>query len=512
MTAVAGLGLIKDIPEACDPYLPALADFAGSSVQFDVISNTIRGAVTAHWNGGEGACQIEADARRIALRRLKLRDARLGSLAGELTADRAGSYVAIDADTWSLGTGLPLPAGLPMADVLKLLPEMQLRWPTPDHRTSISLVGPGRARLEAIVGGATPIRLSANELPLVLLQGLLPEPLVIGGGHIVQASATLNEGRPEFSARLSQARMLAAGWSFGPLDGQMAAVLVPGGTVQISADLLSGEQTKPVIGAQPAPPMGRITFTGNAKDAHITISCEAVESLLARLRGPAQLPDLSGSLALVADVSFAARTVQVELRNLDLGKAALRLRNHDFIRDLTAKLLGNARIADGKVDVSLDGQLRSGEIRIPGEWLLLAEQTPRFTLDVSARHEQGQLAELVLNRAMIRAANAAGEPLPGGFSAQFDGRVTGDRLAGTVKGVFDHFNLARLTALVVPGKVQVGGEGAAVFQVHLDGGEVRRIEGSFLPLGADLDVERGKLKVGGITGGVHFTIGGEAKP
>jgi hypothetical protein len=268
----------------------------------------------------------------------------------------------------------------------------------------------------------------------------------------------------------------------------------------VSADLLSGEQ-----------PIGRLAFSGNATAARISVECGAVESLIARLRGPAQLPDLTGSFAAQADVTFAPG-VSIELANLELDKAALRLRNHDFIRYLSAKLRGKARIAEGKVDLSLDGHLRSCEVRIPGEWLALTPPSPRFTLDANARHEQGQLAELVLGRAMVRAADAAGEAIPGGYSAQFEGRLAGERLAGVIRGVLDHADLAKLTGLVVPGQVKVGGEGAAALLVHIDGGEVNRIDGALLPLGADLDIERGKLKVGGITGSVKFTIGGGGKP
>ena len=500
ITVFEGIGMIAKAPEVFDPYLPALADCAGTSILRDVASDTLRGTVIARWEGGEGTCDIDADARRIVLRRLAVRDAKLGSASGELTADRAGTTVAFDAGTWTAGPGLPLPSGLPMSDVARLLPELQVRWPTSDHRTSLAVVGPGRARLEVILGGAVPPRLVASELPLVLLQGLLPAPLLIGGGHIVQASAVLHEGRPEFSARLSQARMLAQGWSLGPIDGQVAAVLVPGGTVQVSADLLSGEQ-----------PLGRLSFSGNAANARVSIQCSAVESLIARLRGPAQLPDLTGSFSAQADVAFVPG-VSIGLANLELDQAALRLGNHDFIRQLSAKLRGTARIIEGRVEVSLDGHLRACEVRIPGEWLALTPPSPRFTLDASARHEQGQLAELVLARAMVRAADSAGEAIPGGYSAQFEGRLSGAQLSGVIHGVVDHADLARLTALVVPGQVKVGGEGAATLQVRIDGGEVSRIDGALLPLGADLDVERGKLKVGGITGNVKFTIGGGGKP
>jgi hypothetical protein len=76
--------------------------------------------------------------------------------------------------------------------------------------------------------------------------------------------------------------------------------------------------------------------------------------------------------------------------------------------------------------------------------------------------------------------------------------------------VADHADLAYLTSLVVPGEFKVTGEGAVAFQADLVGGEVKRIHGTFLPLGADLDIERGKLRVGGVTGSVKFSIGGPA--
>jgi len=498
LRVVEGIGLTGLIPREFDPWLPPMADFTGTRVIVDVVSDTIRGAGKVQWVGGSGSCEIDADMRRAVIRRLQVQDAKLGSLEGTLTADRAGTSVAIDAVTWNAGPGLPLPKGLPLAEVAKLMPELQIRWPTSDRRTSIALVGAGRSRLEVVLGGATPPRINAAEVPLVLVQGFLPAPLVIGGGHVVEASAVLHDGRPEFSARLSQARLLAEGWSFGPIDGMVAAVTnlqVPGGDVQVSADL----------------PIGKLTFAGNAATGRVGVTCKAVETLIGRLRGPIGMPELSGSLSLQAGFTVSSGVIRVSVERLELADAQLRLSRRDLIRDLTARLSGTASISPALIDLDLGGHLKAGDIRIPDDWLSLAARTPIFSLDVGIRFEAGKFTELKLRRAMVRAADGAGEPTPGGFSAQLEGVVAGSLYDGRVLGIVDHADLAWLTSLVVPGQVQVGGEGAVSFQAAVTGGEIHRIDGSFLPMGADLDINRGKLKVGGITGGVNFTIGGEKK-
>ncbi|HAT10066.1 MAG TPA: hypothetical protein DCS97_05615 [Planctomycetes bacterium] len=495
LRAVEGIGLIGAIPEAALPWLPALVDASGSRVEVEVVSNTIRGSAKAVWQGGRATCDIDADARRLHLRRLVVQDERLGMIEGGLVAARNGSEVALDCTSWTPGTGLPVPAALPLADIRRQLPELQVRWPTSDQRTSIALRGAGKARLELIVGTGHPLRVQAEELPLVLVQGLLPSPLLIGGGHVVSASAVLSDSRPQFSARLSQARLLAEGWAFGPLDGDVAVVVLPEGGVQVSAKL----------------PIGTIGFSGDHRAGKIAIACDTVEGLLARLVGPAQLPDLTGRLALEARFSVVERSVALTVDRLDLTGAQLRLRAHELVRALTAKLRGKALLRPGAVDVEIGGHLLEGEMRIPDDWLQLAVRRPIFSVALAARFGEGRLDELVLSQAMVRAADASGEPVPGGFSVQFEGRLSGDDLAGKVIGVADHADLAYLTSLIVPGEVKVVGEGAVAFQADLVGGEVKRIHGSFLPLGADLDIERGKLRVGGVTGSVKFSIGG-SKP
>lgn len=505
LVAVAeGMGLIGAPPAELVAWLPPLADFSGSVVAIDPVSDTFRGPLTAAWEGGEAACDLAADPRRINLLRLRLRDARLGSAEGSLTAERSGASLMVDASPWQAGPGLPVPAGLPFADMARLLPTLQVRWPTTDRRTALALVGPGRSRLELTLGGGAPPRLTATEIPLVMAQGLMPAPLVLGGGHVVEARAVLVPDRPEFSAEVRQARLLAEGWSFGPLDGLVAVVVSPGGDVRVSADLPKAETPRG------RPPI-RLVFAGNARRGQVAVECDKVEGLLGRLRGPLNLPDLAGSLALEAGFAFADGAAQIEVKRLELGQAMLRLAGRDFVDEATARLSGTVRADGRQIAVDLGGQLQGGRLRIPGQWLPLAAQTPLFSIEVTVRLAEGRFTGLALQRAMVRAATTAGEPLPGGYSAQFDGSLDA-QLAGRATGVVDHADLGWLAAVLIPGQVQVAGEGAAAFQAELIGGEVKRIDGAFMPLGADLDIDRGALRVGGITGSLRFTIGGEKKP
>ncbi|MBN8524204.1 MAG: hypothetical protein J0M02_02585 [Planctomycetes bacterium] len=496
LAALAGMELIRPLPQEFTAVLPGMVDVSGSSVQVDAESETVRGEVRAAWAGGSASCLVDSDARRVNLRRLVLRDERFGAIEGTLVADRSGERLALDASSWQAGGGLPIPANLPLADIGKLLPELQVRWPTSEGRCTVALVGPGRARLEAVVGGGAPVRIAASELPLVMVQGLLPKPLVLGGGHLVSATATLAEGRPEFAGEVRQARLLAEGWSFGPLDGQVAAVSQPGGGVQVSAKLPIG----PGDGTA-------IAYSGGAAGGRLQIDCPAIEALLGRVRGPVRMPDLTGRISLTAEYEFSEQAVLVRIPGFDLSDCVLRLVGREIATAISTRLSGSASIAKDRIEVDLGGQLRSGAVRIPDEWLPLAAKSPIFSLDLVAELRDGQLAELNLRRAMIRAADASGEPVAAGYSAQLEGKLAGERLAGRLVGIVDHADLAWITSRVVPGHVAVEGEGAVAFQATIDGGEPKRIDGTFLPLGADLDVERGKLRVGGITGGVRFSIG-----
>lgn len=500
LAALHGIGLIPSPPADLSAWLPAVIDASGTSFQVDPISDTVRGDAKATWNGGRARCQIDADARRVTLRRFSAEDQRLGAIEGVLAVGRVGDWVSLDAGSWRAGPGLPIPAGLPLTDIAKLLPELQMRWPTGDRRISLALVGPGRARLEALIGGPAPVRISAAELPLVMIQGLLPPPLVLGGGHVVSAVANLDPGRPEFSGEVRQARLLAEGWSFGPLDGHVAAVAAPGGGVQVSAKL-------PIGGGDGT----AIAFTGATASGTLTVDCPAIDALLARLRGPIRLPDVTGAVSFSFTYGITAEAVRIEVPRLELSKALIRLGGRDFVRDVSARMSGTVVASSSQVEVDLGGHLRSGDIRIPDEWLSLAAQSPLFSINMAASMREGQLVELTLRQAMVRAADRSGEPSPGGFSAQLEGKLSGGT-SGRIVGIVDHAELGWIAARLVPGQVQVAGEGAVAFQALIDGGDVRRIDGTFLPLGADLDIERGKLRVGGVTGGIRFSIGGQAKP
>lgn len=497
LAAVVGLELIRPLPVEASAFLPGITVLSGSRIVCDPVAETVRGAVVAQWEGGRLEAILDADSRRSVLDRLAVSDRRLGELAGRLQFANHGLGINLDATAWKAGPALPLPPRLSLAEVAALLPRLQVNWPLPGQRTGIILSGPGPARLEVQFGGGAPARIQAAELPLALLQPFLPQPLLIGGGHAMTATATISEGRPDIAVDVRQARFLAEGWSFGPLDGRIAAVGIPGAGVQVTAELATAEL-----------PIGRIAFSGSAGAGTLTVECRKVEALLARLRGPLQLPDLTGSLALEVGFQPVAEGTQVVVRRLDLGAAELRLKGRDLVRGLEARLRGAATFSPTYVNIDLGGQLRGGDLRLLGTWLPIAARLPIFAIDLVAALDQGALASLELRRAMVRVADATGEPVAGGWSAQLSGRLAGEHLAGAVEGVVDHADLSWLAGLIAPGEVKVTGEGAVTFRAQVDAGEVTRIDGTFLPLGTDIDVGHGKIRVGGITGGIDFTLGG----
>lgn len=512
VAVAAGLGLVPPLPAPAASWLPALVDAAGTRLEHTAVADTWAGSIAAAWAGGSASARLDADRRRIRLDALAVQDARLGAMQGALACDRDGSGVAVEAAMWRAGPGLPLPSGLPLADIARLLPQLQLRWPVADRRLALSLSGPGRARLEVQFGGGQPPRVAASELPLVMVQGLVPAPLVLGGGQVVAASAVLAEGRTEISATLSQARLLANGWSFGPLDGRFALVAVPGRGVQVSAELPVGVAVpRPGgVGEVARPPeaqVRRVAFSGPGPSGAITINCPAVEGLLARLNGPGQLPDLDGDLDLKAEYAIGEDgTVTVRVASLGLAGSGLRLRGLDFMRGLALRLSGSARLSADGLDLDLGGHLRGGELRIADSWLPIAALTPLFSFDATARLAGGRFAGLAVRRIMVRAADLAGEPRPGGYSAQLEGTLSAE-VTGAISGVVDHADLAALLAFTPLRDVAVTGEAAVALDARFEAGRLLRVAGSFLPLGADLGIDQARFRVQGVTGRVMFAVG-----
>ncbi|MCS6970922.1 MAG: hypothetical protein RMM29_00730 [Planctomycetota bacterium] len=506
LDALAGLGYIAPLDRALDQWLPAEIDASGTRLERVVVSDTARGELCLRWEGGELRAALAADARRAQLTRLLLRDARWGELEGELTAARDGSRVQLVAARWQPGPALPLPAKLPLADIARLLPKLELRWPVGERQGEIAVSGANQARLALRLGGERPPRVLAEEVPLTLLAPLLPREVTIAGGQVVQGALTLAAGRRDLSARLSQLRVLADGWSIGPLDAQVAAVIGEG-LVQASGELLSAEPRRE---SAAQPPLARLQLTWTAQRTQIAGEAERVERLLALVRGPAALPELAGRLTAAGTLSVGD-AVSIAIDELTLRDGAWRTRQRDWLRALATRLQGRIEVQRDLVRIALDGQLMSGELRLPGQWLPVAALTPRFALAAGLRLSEGRMQELEIAQLLVRAADAAGQPLPGGFSAQFSGTLRGERQEGELRGVIDHAPLAFLSGLVLPPDLQISGEGAIVVEARFRDGEIQRIEGTFLPLGVGLDIAQGRLRIDGITGGLRFSLGDAAE-
>ncbi|MEK7413517.1 MAG: hypothetical protein AAB263_09420 [Planctomycetota bacterium] len=506
LSAIHELGLIPVIPEQVLPYLPGLVDVAGTRVAVDAVNSLWNGQIKAAWQGGGGSAELEVSSRIVAMRKVTLRDERLGGLHGEVKIDRRLKTVAVDADEWGMGSGIKIPSLVPMTEIAKALPKLQIRWPTNDRRLSVAVVGTGQSRLELVVGGEQPPRLLASELELSMAQRLLPSPLLILGGNIVSATASLDPGREEMVLQVRQARLVAEGWSFGALDGEVAARALPAAGIQVRADLYNGT----MIGERAE--IGRVSFTGTRQAGTLTIACKKIEALLARLAGPMQLPQVNGSIALEADYSITPERSTIDIKSLAVGTtgvADMQLLGRDFVRAVSAKMRGQAVFMPGNIDIGLQGQLLGGSLRLPGLWMDAAARTPIFSVQVGLVLRREGLAEIQLKQALVRSADAKGEPIVGGYSAGFTGALIGEHLAGTISGVVDHADLNWVASLISASQVKIAGEGAIVCAAQFNAGEVRRIDGTVLPLGADLDIDRGRLVVEGITGGITFSIGGQ---
>jgi hypothetical protein len=250
--------------------------------------------------------------------------------------------------------------------------------------------------------------------------------------------------------------------------------------------------------------IGTIGFTGDAHKGSLSVSCPGVESLLLRLRGPAVLPDLRGGLDLHLSYQHGEAGLDLAIDRARLTRTELRLGGGELLREVTTDLRGTIQVRPEAVVVRAGGQLRTGELFVSPSWLPLAAQTPIGSVEV--RILPGAVVELA--EVLVRAADAQGQPLPGGYSCQFSGRLAGDPVTGQVQGVIDHADLSWFASRLGSGDARIAGEGAIAIQAQIGGPRViHRITGTFLPLGTDLSLDNGRLQVRGITGGIRFSYG-----
>lgn len=482
---LADLELLPRLQHSAREWVPEHADLVGTVVVADRKWERFSGEAKARWTTGRGQADLQIDERFVRLGRLVIRDDALGSLDGQALIDTdvtSANTLAVTATAWSPGPRIPIPAVVPTKEILAAMPRAQLdatlkagAWDL-----ALRLSGTGQATLTWAEGA--PFRVVGQSIALPLLQPFLPPELTLAAGNANNLNVEVDgQGLRQVSATVEQARVLWQGWALGSLDGRVGVKVVSEG---IDLDLS-------------LPAFGKATWRAAPQGGHLVLEVTSAEALIARLKGPQALPELSGVALFDARLRRGETGYLADIDRLTLKAVGIT----DVLRTLDTELSGTVRLLATRMDAHLLGRITSGELRIPGGWRDLAKRRPRFNAEVS--YGNGLvLAEKILVRATD---DMTGEPLIDGYSAGLRGKFSLTDLKGTIIGVVDHADLGWINTLVPVADGVMGGEGAVTFTAQLMRSGIASIEGHFLPLDARLQLGK-VLSATGIKGSVKFRI------
>jgi hypothetical protein len=326
-----------------------------------------------------------------------------------------------------------------------------------------------------------PLSIDSKGIALSLLQPFLPRELTLAAGsaQLLHAEVGAN-GLNVATATVEQARVLWQGWALGGLDGQVVLKVVPTG---IDLDV-----TLPV--------MGKASWRSAEAGGRLEIDLDTAEALVVRLKGPQVLPPLSGAVLLDAKIRQTNTALLADIVRLRLKEVGIT----DGLRHLDNELSGTVSLHGARANAHVLGRITSGEVRIANVWHNLARHRPRFNAEVSLAN-----GLLLADNILIRATNAAGDPLIDGYSAGLRGSLSLSELSGTIHSVADHADLGWINTLIPNNDSVFGGEGAVTVTTVLQHGEIDSIKGHFLPLDAHLRLGQ-FFKATGIKGAVEFRI------
>lgn len=488
---LAALELVAKLPDEAARWLPDVVDATGTVVIADREWEHYTGTAKARWKGGHAQAALAIDRRQMRLDQLTIADEGLGTLDGGLTAGLSDRIAEVNATSWKPGPRIPLPAVVPAAAILAVLPQavLKVRDVPGGWDMVVQLNGPGQQGVLAWAPDK-PFTIDGSNLPLSLLQSFLPGDLTLAAGRAKRLHVMIDDGGlAEFTAEVEQTRTLWAGWALGTVDGTVA--------VRPLRNRQGGYDAAIGLG-----PLGSMRYAGDAKAGVLTVDLPAAESFMVRLKGPSKLPDLRGAVAFETTLQRDGDVLTGELRRLGLGRIEL----PDLLRGLDAKVEGRFRLRAGRLDTDLSGQLSSCELLLFGTWRDLAKRRPIFTARVVVTGESVLVEEL-----LVRATDQRGEPLPDGYSAGIRGRFATGEQSGLINGVADHADLGWLTGVIPIPDGRLLGECAVTFEAEIAPEGVRRVDGFFLPLDADLALGP-NIRAKGITGAVKFHLGSATSP
>ena len=532
LDGLAAMGLLPRVPDGIKRWLPARVDAAGSVVRSDMVNRrqggtsppVFRADAALRWADGAASARVTADQRRIQIDDLALRDPGLGHCtATAVTWDIAARRLSVlcpAAGGWHPGPRLPIPAEVPVADLLAVMPAARLTYDLAEGREALELVlegrdpGRERSRLAFAWQPQGQLRIEGRELPLALFGPLVPAWLELAGAApelrlAVDPGAPLGEGLREVWVRVRQGRLaLPGGITVGTLDGEFA--LRPSGPLAsapfaASCTLLRpGEGGEAAAGGAAPATLAAIAFSGSADEGVLTVDVPRLEALATRVRG-VRLPRLGGSLRGEVGMAFAGGRIRLDLRSLACRGARIGpVDGADLLRGLDADLRGVLTQADGRLAGTIGGHLRRGLVAPGGLSVDLAADHPIFTLDAAVATSGPSAGTVTLRELLVRAADERGAPATDRFSGQFAGVIGADG-DGTVSGVVDHADLGWVVGLADRPGVHATGEAAITCTARLYAWTRLEVIGTLLPLGIDLRVGS-RFRASGVSGAVRFTI------
>ena len=478
---LAALKLLPELPQEARAWVPEHADLANTVVIADRAWEHFTGEARARWTTGHGEAALNIDRRFVRLAELTIQDAGIITLNGQAMIDTDERKVAVSATSWSPGSRLPIPAVVPTAAILAAMPRAQLDGALISGAWDLQLKLSGTGETALAWSAGHPLSIDSKGIALSLLQPFLPRELTLpaGSAQLLHAEVGAN-GLNVATATVEQARVLWQGWALGGLDGQVVLKVVPTG---IDLDV-----TLPV--------MGKASWQSVESGGRLEIDLATAEALVVRLKGPQVLPALSGAILLDAKIRQTNTALLADIVRLRLKEVGIT----DGLRHLDNELSGTASLHGARANAHVLGRITSGEVRIANVWHDLAKHRPRFNAEVSLAN-----GLFLADNILIRATNAAGDPLIDGYSAGLRGSLSLSELSGTIHSVADHADLDWINTLIPNNDSVFGGEGAVTVTTVLQHGEIDSIKGHFLPLDAHLRLGQ-FFHATGIKGAVEFRI------
>lgn len=490
LATLSGLAVL-DVPRQLLGWLPEETALAGSTVRIDGAALDLAGTVVAVWSDGRLDATLHADRDRVALAPLMVADDGLGSAEGSITVAYADRSLRLDLSQWHPGPRLGIPAAVPIDDLLVLLPHAGLEVVGGDA-PRVSARFHNAANTAWITGSwepDAPIRVDGGGVPLRIAQRYLPASWTIREGAVTGLSMVWDQHLRRGLLEVADLDLGVGAWTMDDLAGTITIDPVD------DNDGAAGMQVRLDL------PFAALIHRGVLPGGELELTIADMAGLAERLSGPVPVPTCAGFLKLIADLETAPDGTWAG-RVRHFGVAGFTI--DGLVRDVAIAAKGRYAWTEAGVEAVVDGQLHAAEVGLPGRWINLATQRPRFTATVASSGNGVAVRDV-----LARAAEVDGTPIPAGFTAGMQGQLDGG-LSGRIDGVIDRIDLTwlsdRLGLVPMPPASTLAGESAVTWAVTVADGRVTGLEGVTLPLGVDLGFLGGDIRIEGISGAARFSL------